>query len=182
MVRAGFQDDHRASRRRTMGERHPELPTASSVARSVARPWNNNVGPCSPRITSISRQPIPRASVFPARALNAASLAARRAARCWAGSGRGNAYASSSAVNSLRNARSPFASSSFSTRAISTRSIPMPTITRIDSRTAFSAAHSAQSRAPGESRSNSGPLPGRPRGRCASIRATAQAGLLRGSP
>ena len=55
--------------------------TSSSLARSAARPWSRSAGARPAReTTSSSRQPMPRARSLPASALNAASLAAARAA------------------------------------------------------------------------------------------------------
>src|SRR5262245_35766520 len=84
------------------------------------------VGACPrSRRTSSSRQCTPIESPVPS-ALSVASLAAKRAAKCWIGSRRRRQYPISSSVNTRRRNRSSHRAITWRMRVISARSTPMP--------------------------------------------------------
>src|SRR5256885_2287732 len=102
--------------------------TRNSPARLAASPVRATSGrPSGARITSMSRQPIPRAASLPCSALYTASFAARRTATCSAGSGRDRQYSASAGVSNRSNTCAPLSASIARAREISTRSTPTPT-------------------------------------------------------
>src|ERR1043166_9610661 len=101
--------------------------TPSCAARAAALPLSCTSGrPSGARTTSISHQPLPRATSLPCRALHTASSAAGRTATWVAGSGRLSQYARSVGVSRRSKTREPLSAMIAATLETSTRSTPTP--------------------------------------------------------